>query len=194
MKATHRLPLLVAPSLLALSACGIPATGVVEAGGPASGIASVTSVYFVRDGGALVAVPRTTAEPGDAGTALDLLLLGPTDREQSEGLASEVPGRPTLAPVPTAKADPVTGGPDETGEDVPTVTVRDDTLSIQLPGAMGRLSDLAIRQLICTAAVAHRVALQSTGPVTVDVTSVYGQPTRGSDKGCPDPRAERPDQ
>ncbi|MFJ6086732.1 hypothetical protein ACIQI8_35635 [Streptomyces sp. NPDC092369] len=187
MKATHRLPLLVAPSLLALSACGIPATGVVEAGGPASGIASVASVYFVRDGGALVAVPRTTAEPGDAGTALDLLLLGPTDREQSEGLASEVPGMPSVAPVPTSKADAVDGRSDETGDDAPTVTVRDDTLSIELPGGMGRLTGLAIRQLICTAAAAHRVATQSANPVTVDVTSVYGQQTRGSDKGCPDP-------
>ncbi|MGW1215947.1 hypothetical protein ACWD5F_40590 [Streptomyces sp. NPDC002499] len=193
MKATHRLPLLVAPSLLALSACGIPATGVVEAGGPASGIASLTSVYFVRDGGALVAVSRATAEPGDAGAALDLLLLGPTDREQSEGLASEVPGMPTLAPVPTPKADAVTGEPAEPAENVPTVTVRDDTLSIELPGAMGRLTDIAIRQLICTAAAAHRVATQTVGPVTVDVTSVYGQHTRNSDKGCPDRGAGRPD-
>jgi hypothetical protein len=48
MKATRGLLLLA--SLLALSSCGIPATGVVEAGDPASGIPPVTQVYFVASG------------------------------------------------------------------------------------------------------------------------------------------------
>lgn len=38
MKPTHVTALLVAASALLLSSCDIPATGVVEAGGPASGI------------------------------------------------------------------------------------------------------------------------------------------------------------
>ena len=59
MKALHRVPLL---ALLALTSCGIPATGVVEAGGPASGVLPLTPVYFV-EGGRLVPVPRNTGRP-----------------------------------------------------------------------------------------------------------------------------------
>jgi hypothetical protein len=53
---------------------------VVEAGGPASGVTQVTTLYFVRDG-TLVAVPRITATPGDTEAALELPLLGPTPDE-----------------------------------------------------------------------------------------------------------------
>ena len=47
MKALRSVPLL---TLLALTSCGIPATGVVEAGGPASGTLPMTRVYFVENG------------------------------------------------------------------------------------------------------------------------------------------------
>ncbi|CAM5244486.1 hypothetical protein [Streptomyces aurantiogriseus] len=105
MRPVHRAALLVAPAALALSSCGIPATDVVEAGGPASGIAPTTPVYFVRNG-TLVAVPRRVPEAGDVRTALEALLQGPTAQERLKSLTTRLarqPERlwPTSAPART---------------------------------------------------------------------------------------------
>ncbi|MFF0223758.1 hypothetical protein [Streptomyces sp. NPDC004629] len=181
MKATRRLmPLLLAPALFALSACGIPATGVVEAGGPASGIVPVTPVYFVRDG-ALVAVRRTTASPGDVQAAVELLFAGPTPAEVLGSLSTEVPGAPTAAP-------PAPGGsfavPGRAPADAPTVSVKGDTVTVRLSGGIDRLSRLATRQLVCTAAAAHRIGTPSADAVTVTVT-VGGWRAKATDGDCP---------
>ncbi|PWI20972.1 hypothetical protein DI272_42765 [Streptomyces sp. Act143] len=157
--------MLVAPALLALSSCGIPATGVVEAGGPASGITPVTSVYFVQNG-TLVAVPRTTAFPGDAAAALELLIGGPTFDEARKRLG-------TAMPRPRAPAAP------------PTVTGRGDALLVKLPPGMGPLADLATRQVICTAAAARHLTDESAATVTIEVTDSRGRRVRGTDEGCP---------
>ncbi|MGI5441096.1 hypothetical protein ACQEV4_28075 [Streptomyces shenzhenensis] len=174
MKAGHRLALLTVPALLGLCSCGIPATGVVEAGGPASGIEPVTPVYFLRDG-ALVAVPRATADPGDAGAALDLLLLGPAPVEGAGGLSTEVPGTlPATSPVP-----------ENTSAAGPTVSVKGDTVGIRLPPGFDRLSRLAAEQLICTAAAAHRIGAPSADTVTVTVSTGSGRQAEGTDGDCP---------
>ncbi|MFE9311251.1 hypothetical protein ACFYM5_26860 [Streptomyces sp. NPDC006706] len=204
MKATHRVSMLIAPAFFALSACGIPATGVVEAGGPASGIVPTTPMFFVRDG-TLVAVPRVTARPGDAGAALQMLLIGPTQVEAHGGLATEVPGAPAEVPgapaevpgapaevpgAPTAAALAPTSAsraPEQTSPDGPTVSVKGDTLSIRLPSGFGELSPLATSQLICTAAAAHRIGHPSGGAVTVTVSDGSGWHAEGTDENCPDP-------
>ncbi|MEU6357557.1 hypothetical protein ABZ896_51065 [Streptomyces sp. NPDC047072] len=169
--------LLVASSLLALSGCGIPATGVVEAGAPASGITPVTPVYLLL-ADRLVAVPRTTEFPGDVQAAVDLLLLGPTSEEVARGLSTEVRARPTVAPDPA-------GAPRQPSPAAPTVSVRDDALTIELPSGTGPLSDVATRQVICTAAAAHRL----TDRATASVTAVVGESGRwratGTDESCP---------
>ena len=103
MKALRSVPLL---TLLALTSCGIPATGVVEAGGPASGTLPMTRVYFVENG-ALVATSRTTELPGDPEAALQLLMAGPLAGEKRSGrLSSEVPGVPTAMALPPATDEP----------------------------------------------------------------------------------------
>ncbi|MEU6609255.1 hypothetical protein ABZ922_30080 [Streptomyces shenzhenensis] len=181
MTAGHRLALLTVPALLALCACGIPATGVVEAGGPASGIEPVTPVYFLRDG-ALVAVPRATADPGDAGAALDLLLLGPAPVEAAGGLSTEVPEMLTATPATPPAASPVPG---KTSADVPTVSVKGDTVGIRLPPGFDRLSRLAAEQLICTAAAARRIGEPSADTVTVTVSTGSGRQAEGTDGNCP---------
>lgn len=190
MKATHRVSMLIAPAFFALSACGIPATGVVEAGGPASGIVPTTPMFFVRDG-TLAAVPRVTARPGDAGAALQMLLIGPTQVEAHGGLATEVPGAPAEVPgAPTAAALAPTSAsraPEQTSPDGPTVSVKGDTLSIRLPSGFGELSPLATSQLICTAAAAHRIGHPSGGAVTVTVSDGSGWHAEGTDENCPDP-------
>ncbi len=169
-------------SLVALSSCGIPATGVVEAGGPASGIPPVTQVYFVH-GDTLVAVPRSTAYPSDAGAALRLLMLGPTSAEAGKRLTTEIPGLPTSAPHPPPTADEA-GDP---STDALPVTVNGDTLTVELPSGMRPLSHMATRQLICTAAAAHRLGTPSAGPVTVRITSDSGWRATGADEDCPEP-------
>ncbi|MCI3275131.1 hypothetical protein [Streptomyces cylindrosporus] len=180
MKARHRLPLLLAPALLALASCDIPATGVVEAGGPASGMTPVATVYFVQRG-ALVAVPRITDRPGNAETAMALLLEGPNGAEASAGYTTEIPVRPTRAPA--AATDSVE--PSALPPDTPTVKVTGDRLSIQLPAGMGGLSRLATQQLICTAAAVRRISDPSATLSEAYVTDGRGRRTEGSAEDCP---------
>ncbi|MEU9166298.1 hypothetical protein AB0D34_00540 [Streptomyces sp. NPDC048420] len=179
MKALRRVPPLL--TLFALTSCGIPATGVVEAGGPASGALPLTQVYFVEDGG-LVAMQRNTDQPGDPAAALLLLMEGPLAGEGRTGrLATEVPGPPTAVPAPPATSD--TAG--EPSSDAPAVTVQDDTMTIRLPSAMGALSDLGVRQTVCTAAAAYRLTRPSAYPLTAEVTGGGGWRVRSSDEDCP---------
>ncbi|MET7730210.1 hypothetical protein ABZT02_02425 [Streptomyces sp. NPDC005402] len=179
MKALRRVPLLM---LLALTSCGIPATGVVQAGGPASGTLPMTPVYFVENG-ALVATPRTTELPGDPEAALRLLIAGPLDGEGRLGVFStEVPGLPTSAPRPAATA----GAPGEPLSDGPTVTVKEGTMTIRLPPGMDTLTDTGVRQMICTAAAAYRLTRPSADALAAEVTDGAGRRVRGSDEGCPD--------
>ncbi|MBE8470632.1 hypothetical protein [Streptomyces justiciae] len=189
MKAARRLALLAVPALLALASCDIPTTGVVEAGEPASGIRPVTPVYFVRDG-TLVAVPRTTAWPGDAGEAVRLLLRGPTPGEAGKRLTTAIRGRRSVPASPTsAPSEPPTDAPTDlqwqTPTDEPTADVRGDRLTLRLPLGTGPLTRMATRQVICTAAAAHRVTAPSAAPVTVEVTDGSGWHAGGSDEGCP---------
>lgn len=193
MRALHRAPLL---ALLALTSCGIPATGVVEAGAPASGALPLTQVYFVENG-RLVAVPRNTGRPGDPTDALRLLMAGPlTGEGGTDGLTTEVPALPTAPPtamaLPSAAVDEPGSPPSDTSgaagssaSDTPTVTVAGNAMTIRLPAGMGGLSDLGVRQLVCTATAAYRLTRPSTPSLTAEVT---GGPhrVRTSDEDCPD--------
>ncbi|MEU0945306.1 hypothetical protein ABZ379_21310 [Streptomyces canus] len=180
MKALRRVPLL---ALLALTSCGIPATGVVQAGGPASGTLPQTRVYFVEKNGALVATPRTTELPGDPEAALRLLMAGPLEGEgRLGGLFTEIPGLPTSAALPTATA----GAPGKPASDAPTVTVKGSTMTIEIPPGVDTLSDTGVRQMICTAAAAYRLTRPSVDTVTAEVTDGAERRVRGSDEGCPD--------
>ena len=180
MKSLRRVPLL---ALLALTSCGIPATGVVQAGGPASGTLPQTPVFFVDRNGGLVATPRTTEAPGEPEAALRLLMAGPLEGEAGVGgLFTEVPGPATSAPLPTATAD----APGTSSSDAPTVTVAGGTMTIGLPPGVDRLSDTGVRQMICTAAAAYRLTRPSVDAVTAEVTDGAGWRVRGSDEGCPD--------
>jgi hypothetical protein len=179
MKPLRRVPLL---ALLALTSCGIPATGVVEAGGPASGTLPMTRVYFVENG-ALVATLRTTELPGDPEAALQLLMSGPLTGERRSGrLTSEVPGVPTAMALPPATDEP--GNP--SSPDTPKVTVQRDAMTIRLPPGMDRLSGIGVRQIVCTAAAAYRLTRPSDATVTAEVTGGDGWQARASDEGCRD--------
>ncbi|WP_436737906.1 hypothetical protein [Streptomyces sp. BBFR102] len=122
-----------------LAACGVPPSGVIEAGEPASGMVSsdprpspptTTSLFFLDDG-ELTAYPRTTGT-GSLAVAVRMLFEGPTPRE-SVTATTELP-RLSRASL---------------------VSLDDDgVLSVRLPDERSPLSHQGMLQLICTVALA----------------------------------------
>ncbi|MEJ1200486.1 MULTISPECIES: hypothetical protein [unclassified Streptomyces] len=178
--ARRRLPLLLAAALLPLSACGIPATGVVEAGEPATGVLEpgrtatpsqaesvavpVTTVplYFVTDG-ALVAVSRTTHGATDLGSTVLMLFKGPDEQERKAGLTTELP---PASVVPTIRTDGA-------------------AVVVQLPRSAGSLSGTAVDQLACTVAVARLRQDPALGSAQVTVEQPGGRLAGRSSDDCP---------
>ncbi|WAZ25491.1 hypothetical protein STRCI_006994 [Streptomyces cinnabarinus] len=163
--------LLAALSLCALTSCGIPTTGVVEAGGPASGVVPTIGVYFVVNG-ELIAVPRQIGAPVEVEDALRVLLLGPDDAERGKRLTTELPlltGMPTPDPPGGASLAPR----ERPRPDLLTVTERDDSISVGLSSS-GELSDLGAAQIICTVTAARRVSDPTAEPLPVNVVGHEG--------------------
>jgi hypothetical protein len=189
VKAPRRAALLVVPALCGLASCGIPATGVVEAGGPAGGVVPTIRVHFVANG-MLAPVPRKVVAPIDAGSAVQVLLQGPTAEERARGLKSLLPltgARPTSVPAVPDRAAPATRVPQAAeATDFAQVTARGNRVSIELsvPSA-GELPDLAVAQLICTAVAARRAADPGDDPVTATVAGQDGRRIEGTETRCP---------
>ncbi|WP_051858454.1 hypothetical protein [Streptomyces cellulosae] len=190
MRAVRRSALLFLPVLCALTSCGVPATGVVEAGGPASGVLPTIWVSFVADG-ALVAVPRRTVAPVDVESAVRVLLQGPYDAERVKGITTLLPpsgGLPTAVPSPTTRSpDSFRQAPQKAAgpSDLVKVTTLDDRVSIELRPVGVDLPDLATAQLICTAVAAQRVADPEAQPAPVTVTGPDGRRVEATDARCP---------
>ncbi|MEV0277384.1 hypothetical protein AB0I22_13515 [Streptomyces sp. NPDC050610] len=135
---------LTATLMLTLTACGVPQSGVIEAGEPASGMFSAgsqsptpatVSLFFLRDGN-LTAYPRRTSGAADLQAVVRLLFEGPT--------ATEAATATTQLPRLT---------------DTPQLTTGDDGMfSIRLPGEAAPLSRQAMRQLACTVKTVNRTA------------------------------------
>ncbi|MFJ8194436.1 hypothetical protein ACIQ8D_32480 [Streptomyces sp. NPDC096094] len=183
-----RLTLLLAAALLPLSACGIPATGVVEAGEPATGVLepgrtptpsptesvavplTTVPLYFVTDG-SLVAVTRTTPGAADLGSTVLMLLKGPDERERKRGLTTELP---PASVVPTIRADGA-------------------AVVVQLPRSAGSLSGTAVDQLACTVAVARLRQDPALGSAQVTVEQPGGRLAGRSSDDCPTGEAREAD-
>lgn len=153
----------------ALTSCGIPTTGVVEAGGPANGVGPTMRVYFVHDG-ALRGVDRRIAGLVDPESAVRVLLKGPTREEQAAGLYTVLPPEASLMSRVT-------------------VTSREGRVTIRL-SAGSDSGDLAAAQLICTTVAAQRVIAPGTDPQPVTVTGPDGLDVRGTGTQCPDGSGE----
>ncbi|NNN38286.1 hypothetical protein HLK59_49985 [Streptomyces sp. S3(2020)] len=178
MKPAHATALLFAASALLLSACDIPATGVVEAGGPASGIPPTVPVYLIRDG-ALVAVSRTISDAGEPVTAVESLLQGPTPQERRERLTTALAVQPTpLRPTPS----PTEPLPDEAVR----LTAQNNAVHVELPSYAGDLTRLAADQVICTAARAYLLTREDLESTTVTVTDATGEVVVGGVERCPE--------
>ncbi|MFF4273241.1 hypothetical protein [Streptomyces sp. NPDC001536] len=178
MKPAQATALLVAASALLLSACDIPATGVVEAGGPASGIPPVVPIYLIQDD-ALVAVPRAISDAGEPVRAVEALLRGPTAQERRKRLTTALAFPPaTVRPTPSPAEDL----PDEAVR----LTARDDSVYVELPSYAGDLTRLAADQVICTAARAYLLTREDLESTTVTVTDATGEVVVGDVERCPD--------
>ncbi|WP_320782706.1 hypothetical protein [Streptomyces sp. CRN 30] len=166
------------------AACDIPATGVVEAGGPASGVrpavpttapestdapiprppvVAPVPLYFVEDG-TLVAVTRAEAGPADPATAVALLFEGPDRTERRRGLDTELPR----------------------GGAAPAVRTEGATVAIGLSAAAEPLSVTAVDQLACTAAAARLAQDPELGTTLVTVEQPDGRLAGRSSDDCPD--------
>jgi hypothetical protein len=146
-----RAALLAAAGLL-LAGCGIPTTGVVEAGEPAQGAHQDVTLYFVRaQDGALVTVPRRVEGTVDAGAVVIMLVNGVSPVEQ------KVMGLTTALPPPTA---------------APAVRTHDGIVTVDLRAPAGELSGTAVDQVVCTV-LANRgsIAPGGDGPLKVTVTA-----------------------
>lgn len=143
--------LLALAVVLLVSACGIKPTGVVPAGpaptlrNPASsGRGTDVILYFVIDGRA-TPVTRPNRGGADVGTALSMLLDGPSYAEQAEGFVTMLPakgGQVGLSPGPRT------------------------VISVAFP--VKQLNPTAVNQLVCTAQAA--LAVDSTLPAEGGIT------------------------
>ncbi|MFF7927471.1 hypothetical protein ACFZDP_41245 [Streptomyces mirabilis] len=162
-----RIALLLTTAFL-LSSCGIPETGVVEAGEPATGIRPTYVLYFVGEG-TLLAVRRHVLGPGGIEAAVAMLFQGPDAQERGKGMTTELPSM----------------------RDAPTVRTDGGRLSIELPDGTAPLTETALAQLICTAADARLVETPDADTasthvtVTVPVTGPGGWRAEGSSATCP---------
>ncbi|MFB7653567.1 MULTISPECIES: hypothetical protein [unclassified Streptomyces] len=177
--ARRALPLLLA-ALLPLAGCGIPETGVVEAGEPATGVlepgaapspsqAQPTAVpvatvpLFFVDDGTLASVTRTVPGATDPGTIVLMLFKGPDDQERNRGLTTELPL--------TAAA--------------PTVRVDGASVTVLLPRGTSSLSDTAVDQLACTVAAARLRQDPALDRAQVTVEQPGGRLAGRSSDDCP---------
>lgn len=162
MRPAHRVArsaLLVAAALL-LCACGIPTTGVVDSGEPATGIRSTTTVYFLKNR-VLTAVPRKVAGRTDVEAAVAAVFRGPDSAERLEGLTT---GLPAPANGPTVRT-----------EGAGVRIELDFATRPQFAAALKLLSRrFSLGQLVCTAAGARQAEEPDIGTVSVIVTASVG--------------------
>ncbi|MEV4597116.1 hypothetical protein AB0K15_06900 [Amycolatopsis sp. NPDC049253] len=118
---------------LAATACGVQPSGAISGdpapSGPQSttpGTPGVSSIYLV-DNGAVEQVERPGLDLINA-ALIDALAQGPTSAEKASGLTTEVP----RSALPAA------------------VTVSASQVTVQLATDVQALSDLAVKQIVCT--------------------------------------------
>lgn len=169
---------------LLISACGVPSTGVVQAGDPATGVprpetqpqgpsvapprgsapvggaAHSARVYFLA-AGTLRAVARTSGADGTPATAVRVLLEGPSHAERAEGFTTQLPSLPSE----------------------PVVTVAGRMVTIEIDG-LKSLGDQAVDQLVCTAAGALPAEGPDPGSAEVRIIAASGWAAFRTDDAC----------
>ncbi|MEU9283439.1 hypothetical protein AB0D57_01600 [Streptomyces sp. NPDC048275] len=160
-------PALLITTALLLTSCGIPETGVVEAGEPATGIRPAHLLYFVNEGTLLPVRRQATGQIGIE-TAVDMVFRGPDIMERRKGVTTDLP---RLTVGPTVRTDGGDGG----------------RVSIELPWGTGPLTDTALTQLICTVADARLLEAPDTDTASMRVTVTVPDAwhTKATGEACP---------
>ncbi|MFI7604375.1 hypothetical protein ACIBTV_04550 [Micromonospora sp. NPDC049366] len=147
---------------LVAAGCGVRPSGVVIGRPAPAGPTEGARLYLVRQG-ELTPVVRLTKQRFTPEQVVGLLPAGPTERERSQGLTTEVPPGlvPTGSPVPTPGAVGVT---------------------LTMTGTVTTLSAVAADQIICTASDATGFA--DLGRKSVPVT-IAGSDGSRAPRVCP---------
>ncbi|MEV8362401.1 GerMN domain-containing protein [Streptomyces niveus] len=145
-----------AAALLCLSSgCGVPPSGVVEVGEPATGMTLSKAVYFLDAESSLHAVARPEiSDTNPVAAAVRELLAGPTPAE-SEYLTTALP--PDLPQ--------------------PEITVGTATILIRFPTGTPRLTPAALHQLTCTTALTTHPTRPRPAPPSVAAAPQQSPPT-----------------
>jgi hypothetical protein len=150
---------------LALTGCGVQATDVIEAGGPATvlvipGEGNWMLLFFETPDGELIPVPRPLtngtwggATPVTLGRALKTLLDGPTKEERAAGLRTGLP------------KSSVVGSKLGIG-----TNAAGNATAVFLPVRLADLDDRAVEQVVCT--IAYAGSPSGTRPVALHGTDV----------------------
>jgi hypothetical protein len=154
---------------LLVAGCGVPPSGVIEAGDPATGITPALDIYFLS-GGSLVPVPRQIPPGADVGTAVRLLFDGPFPPENGK-LRTELP-RLKIAPAVYVESD--------------------GTVLIRLSEDVPPFTETAMEQLVCTADAAPSPS--AGGPPAVPTFPPGSVPGSGRPGGASSvPTGAKPD-
>ncbi|WP_411147024.1 hypothetical protein [Streptomyces sp. x-80] len=131
-----------------LAGCGVPPTGVLDAGEPATGLTKGLQLYYVRDT-TLQGVPRPDTPITDLTSVVKLLAEAPTRAERERGLINLVRLNRTYEATGTGHH-----------------------LTLRAPGTnlSGKRSHLAAGQLVCSLARAQGVLHKEVRPDEVQVT------------------------
>ncbi|MFD5098822.1 hypothetical protein [Streptomyces albidochromogenes] len=148
----------VSASLLLLVGCGVQASEVVEAGGPAVVPVSPDQLermllFFVGPDGRPIPVARPldlSEVPAPTARTLAALLGGPTEEERAAGITTRLPAATKgVEVVPAAREDAGPGGEAGRPAGVP------GAVRVTTGFAVRSLDAAAVRQLVCTAAHAE---------------------------------------
>jgi hypothetical protein len=144
-------------TLLAVTACGVQPTGVINAGDAPvipddRNATGYVVLYFVIDG-RLTGLPRQTPSSASIPATLELLLKGPTNGERANGAT-------TFLPLVSSKAT-------VSYDDIPVVKVLFPVLD---------LPQLAVSQLTCTVLAAARPSNTTDFVVTLVGTDGKSEP------------------
>ncbi|SDP33996.1 hypothetical protein [Actinacidiphila guanduensis] len=130
-----------------LAGCGVPTTGVVDVGAPATGLpqpppaSALVVVYLVADGH-LAAVWRKAPGAADpAAWAMRLLFAGPSPEEARKHLTTHLPRPPGTVEVQVDRS----------------------SMTVRLPSGVAAPDGLGMQQVACTAA-AFRMPVPTAAP------------------------------
>ncbi|UFU05357.1 GerMN domain-containing protein [Ruania halotolerans] len=138
-------PVALLVSMLALAGCGVQPSQVQQGPEAPTGLAPGSTLYFLDDGGDLVAQERQTRRLGSIQEAVSLLLTGPGSSGLGTGIA-------------------------ETAVRTTPVTLGEEIISVRLPLATPEVDSDGVDQIVCTVLATH---IQAGGSPAMQVRLTF---------------------